>query len=387
MDNKLHVLILPSWYPESANDIGGSFFREQAHSIKRMGVKVGVLSVNLRSFKKIFTKGNKHRVEDDLGVLTLRKSGVNWLPRIRNGSSKLYATAGLKAFSEYVKVNGKPDVIHVHSVLNAGVIAYEINKKYGIPFCITEHSSSYARDLFKPWQTEVIKEVVSRSSFNIAVSESFSAFLEKKFPTTKWTYIPNILPPQFQSVTVRANDRNDFVFFNVSILTKNKGINTLIRAFSDGFKHKENVFLHIIGDGKEKEFLEILAKDLGVGNKVKFLGAKPRNEIVSYFEQVDSYVLSSHFETFGVSLIEALSFGLPSVATICGGPESILKEDVNGHFCEVNDVESMATAMLNIYENYQCFDRKFISLDCKNRFGEATVVQKIIDTYIEVLNW
>ncbi|MFX4528015.1 glycosyltransferase family 4 protein, partial [Acinetobacter baumannii] len=78
----MHILILPSWYPNFKGDINGSFFREQALALKENGNKVGVIYPQIRSLrdiKGIFIKPYGCHVENDDGVLTLRWHSVNFL--------------------------------------------------------------------------------------------------------------------------------------------------------------------------------------------------------------------------------------------------------------------------------------------------------------------
>lgn len=386
MHNKQHVLILPSWYPENAHGLNGSFFREQAQALRKSGLKVGVLAVKMHSLRALFNRQINIALtrEDDEGIVTLRKGFFNWIPRVSAGSAWLFTQAGLAAFKEYIAINGKPDVIHVHSVRYSGMLALAIHKQYQIPYCMTEHTTAYAMRLFNRNELMHIEQVAQRSSCNIAVSEPFRNLLSKQLPASRWRYIPNMLPVQFSNLKYEKSQGSNFVFCNVSILKKKKGIDTLIKAFALGFMDITDAKLHIIGDGPERENLNTLVVDLGLQQKVSFLGAKPRNQIVECFKHIDSYVLSSQFETFGISLIEALALGLPGVATRCGGPESILKEGFNGYFCEVDNVSSMANAMLKLYHNKDTFNAKSIADDCHERFGEATIVRQLTDIYNEI---
>lgn len=59
-------------------------------------------------------------------------------------------------FKEYVKQNGKPDLIHVHSAWQAGLLALQIHKKYDIPYITTEHSSAFQREMLSQKQLFLI---------------------------------------------------------------------------------------------------------------------------------------------------------------------------------------------------------------------------------------
>ena len=78
------------------------------------------------------------------------------------GCKKQVENIGLKAnyvFDHYLKIEGQPDLVHVHSMLNAGVLASQIKEKYQIPYVITEHSSWFARRLISKQQQVIIQRV------------------------------------------------------------------------------------------------------------------------------------------------------------------------------------------------------------------------------------
>lgn len=384
--SSLHVLLLPSWYPSHKKDLNGSFFREQAHAIKDSGARVGVLAITMHNIRHVFNSAvsTKLSIEDDQQVWTYRRGFYNWIPRVPRISAWFFVQYGLRCFRQYIDVHGKPDVVHVHSIRYAGMLAKAIKEQYNIPFCITEHTSAFSRQLFSESDVQQMQPIVEDADCNIAVSKSFKKLLTHTFPDSDWEFIPNILPQQFHNQTP-TKKKPPFVFANVSILDANKGIDILIQAFAMTFKYSSDVALQIVGDGPHKVQLQALANTLGVADKVHFLGAKPRDAILDFLHSVDSYVLSSHYETFGISLIEALAVGLPSVATRCGGPESIIVEPFNGYLCAVNDVRAMAKAMQNVYENYDSFDAAAIVENCNLRFGKHTVVAQIRNMYTQIL--
>ncbi|MDN3715933.1 glycosyltransferase [Vibrio breoganii] len=385
----MHVCIIPSWYPSGKNDVGGSFFREQAIALKRYGHKVGVIShtqipitqANIGTYRI-----NKTSYEIDEGVFTYRNSGWGWLPKVPYGNSWLSVENAIKLFESYIKDNGMPDILHAHSLFNGGIQAFEINKRFGVPYVITEHSTAFSRGTVKPWQEKYATKVLRSASRAIAVSEPFSALLNNYFDETiDWIYVPNLLSKNFEYQKISSRKKVDkYQLCNVSMLEDKKGLDILLRSFSKAFYGNKNVILKIAGDGSKKTELITLAKDLGISDQVEFLGMKSRNDVVELMQQSHTYVLTSRIETFGVVLIEALSLGVPIIATACGGPESIVNKD-NGLLVDVNDIDGVANAMLEILENYEGFVPKEIREDCLTRFSEKAVVARLTDLYSDVL--
>ena len=127
----------------------------------------------------------------------------------------------------------------------------------------------------------------------------------------------------------------------MAFLHQNKGFDVLLKAFAMVIKDYPNLHLTIAGDGPEKANLTALIQQLNLTNHVSLLGAQNRTQVRDLMRESRCLVVSSYIETFGVVVIESLSQGTPVVATLCGGPESILTEG-DGLFVKVNDEKSLA---------------------------------------------
>ena len=383
----LHVLIIPSWYPLSPSDIGGSFFREQALALKKRGVKVGVISPCVRSLRsaKVFQQPFGLHTDIDEGIPTFRYHAINVIPRMEKLFEKMWVMLGMKLFLEYKKVYGLPDIMHVHSLDRAGFLAYAISKKYNIPYIVTEHSTAFARSLISQSKKKRLLSVVSFASKQLAVSQPFSELLNSTFPNSNWIYLPNIVSDKFLLAS-EAKDKIDsiFTFINICMLTEKKRVENLIKAFSLLSEKYNDIQLKIGGDGVCRNDLEELAIELNIDNKIKFLGALTRDEVFIQINQADAFVLSSEYETFGVVLIEALALGKPVVATRCGGPESIVTDEV-GVLVEKNSVPALCNGMEMIYTNRENLDANKIRTYCQKNFSEDAVTDKLLHIYQNIL--
>lgn len=381
-DNKRHILVIPSWFPTDADDISGSFFREQAIALSRYGYTVGVITPQLYTFrnikKKLKTKFGLNIINDS-GVWTIRFNYLNLTPRVDFLIKYLWINLGLYLFKIYLKKFGKPDIIHVHSMRNAGYLALEIYKRYNIPYVITEHSSAYEKKLVSRNEFEKLNEVVKYSKFNIAVSKKFCKLLSHEFSNKKWCFIPNIVNNDFIEHEI-VTKKKEFIFLSVGNLNKNKSVDILLEAFS-GFNVKVlNIKLRIIGDGPEKLKLIKLAKKLNIEKNVEFLGELSREQVKIEMSNASILVHPSKYETFGVVIIEALAIGLPVIATRCGGPESIIIDRV-GILVDPGSVNQLTEAMNDIYRNYQGYYSKDIRKYCESNFSERAVVSELAKIY------
>lgn len=381
----MHILIIPSWYPQFSGDIGGSFFREQAIALKKSGCTVGVIYPQVRSLKNIksiLKKPYGLTVEDDEGVNTIRWYAVNFIPKNKKYNKSHWIKIALKLFETYVEQFGKPDIIHVHSMLYAGFAAQLISEKYGISYVVTEHSTAFARNLISLDEISSLKQVVRDAKVCIAVSNEFSSLLNKLFEIQKWTYIPNIVNDEFISFEKTLDTEEYFTFITVCFLEKKKRVDLLISSFAKAFKDNKKVRLKIGGDGVLMSELKILAKELGVESQVIFLGKLSRQQVKEEMALSNAFVLSSEYETFGVVLVEALALGKPLIATKCGGPESIVAPEV-GYLIPKNSEREMTNALLELHQNWNKFDSVQIRQYCLENFSEKAVVEELTKIYTE----
>jgi glycosyltransferase involved in cell wall biosynthesis len=388
----MHVLVIPSSYPTAGNPARGCFYREQAQSLARAGLRVGVVAPVIRGLRSLrhegFRKLTGLSVSDDEGVPTVRRellARFSLAPRLHG---RHWLRVGHDLFRRYVDRFGVPDLIHAHGALLAGRLAVSIADKNGIPFVLTEHNTAFARRAIRPWQDAVIRQVIAQAAARIAVSPQLGRLLASRYETepTEWQWIPNVVAPEFRPPDGEnhAPERMRFRFLNVALLTPKKGHDTLLFALADLLAGGADAELRIVGGGPLQTSLSRLAERLGVASQVTFLGTLDRAAVVAEMQSADAFVLASRHETFGVVLIEALACGLPVVATVCGGPECIVEEQ-DGLLVPPDDVSALSQGMSRIVATRQKYPAASLRRRCLGRFGEQTVARQIIDVYTQSL--
>lgn len=105
------------------------------------------------------------------------------------------------------------------------------------------------------------------------------------------------------------------------------------------------VELELAGDGDERAALEARAHALALDGRVRFLGPVPRQEVLSLFRRADAAVLSSAWENFPHTLVEALAVGTPVIATDVGGVREIVTDGENGLLVAPGDPDALAAAV------------------------------------------
>lgn len=131
----------------------------------------------------------------------------------------------------------------------------------------------------------------------------------------------------------------------VGRLSPQKGFDLLIRAYASAGEVMAGYPLVIVGEGPEREALEQLAAELGVAESVVFAGfvENPQRLLAA----ASLFVLSSRFEGMGLVVLEALTHGVPVIATDCvTGPRYLLRDGELGDLIPVNDVDALTSALI-----------------------------------------
>jgi glycosyltransferase involved in cell wall biosynthesis len=128
-------------------------------------------------------------------------------------------------------------------------------------------------------------------------------------------------------------------------LSLQKSLDVALRAVAacDG------VMLVLAGDGPERPRLDALVVELGIGARVRFLGAQPRQTVLELLAAGDAELLSSGWENFPHSLIEGLAVGTPVISTSVGGVVEIVTDGVNGLLVPPDDPDVLADAIRRFF--------------------------------------
>jgi glycosyltransferase involved in cell wall biosynthesis len=146
---------------------------------------------------------------------------------------------------------------------------------------------------------------------------------------------------------------------NVAALEDHKDHATLLRALALAIPAAPRLFLFVMGDGAERERLEALAGDLGIAARVRFTGF--REDVDRLLPAFDIFCLSSHMEGLGTSLLDAMCFARPIVATAAGGIPEAVEDGVNGRLVEPRAPDALARALVEVAARE----------DVRQRFGAA----------------
>ena len=130
-------------------------------------------------------------------------------------------------------------------------------------------------------------------------------------------------------------------------LTAQKSLGVALEALAE----VPDVTLVLAGDGDERAPLERRAAELGLAERVRFLGPQPRERVVELFHAADAAILSSSWENFPHTVVEALAAGTPVLATRVGGVAEVVHDAENGLLYPPGDAEAMAAGLRRYFDD------------------------------------
>lgn len=189
----------------------------------------------------------------------------------------------------------------------------------------------------------------------IALSSGVAEELRRIVPALRdrVEVVPNVgLPLPAQMATALSQPRcggtDGCTLLACGRLTKQKDYPTLLRAFA--LLRGDGLRLNILGDGELRESLQRLVSDLGLADRVTFLGFQ--RDPFSHMRAADIFVLSSRWEGFGNVLVEAMAMGTPVVSTDCPhGPAEIIADGKTGLLVPTGQPEALAAALQRLIDD------------------------------------
>lgn len=247
----------------------------------------------------------------------------------------------------------KPDIINVHYASGYGTLSRLAGLKDSI-------LSVWGSDVYEfPYQSSFKRRLLLKnlryprklaSTSNVMADQVRSLLEDKSLNITITPF--GIDTKRFKPKGSQKNE--DIIIGNLKILSKLYGFDDLINAIKllkdrlekEGLNDlSKKIKLYIYGGGPERENLEELSKNLGLEDTVRFCGEIPNTEVPEAISDFSIFCATSHQESFGVSLIEAMAMEVPVVATDVPGFKEITEENVTGIIVKTKDVSDIANGL------------------------------------------
>ena len=289
------------------------------------------------------------------------------------------------------------DLLHVHYAIPhayAGYMAKQMLADEGIyiPMVTTLHGTDITLVGNHPFYKPAVSFSINKSDVVTSVSQNLKEETYKLFNISKEIHvIPNFIEldkntadaniPCRRSVIAREDER---IITHISNFRKVKRIPDIIRIF-ERINREIPSKLMMVGDGPEKEKAEWLCRELGIQNKVIFLGNSYEiDRILSYS---DLFLLPSETESFGLAALEAMACGVPVISSNSGGLPEVNFEGISGYLSDVGDIESMARNGIRILKDQDVLNQfKANALNVAKQFDIHNILPLYEDIYQHALS-
>ena len=257
----------------------------------------------------------------------------------------------------------KLDVIHTHHPVLLGQAAAAKAQELDLPLIFTFHTQYREYSHYVPFPQETVqkfvKEAVSiwlrefmvKCQHIVVPSQSMLDILKKDYGLEDhYTVIPTgidlrpFIEADGELVRAKQGWENEKILISVGRLAPEKNWRTLIEAVALAIRSGAMLRLVILGEGPERNNLELFSHSLGIADYVEFLGETPFNDIPGFLKAADFFGFASTTETQGLVTMEALAAGLPVVAVNASGTRDVV-ENVRQGFLVENDPQALANAI------------------------------------------
>ena len=297
----------------------------------------------------------------------------------------------------------KPDIVNTHIPVWLGLLGLIAAKRKKIPNVVTYHTHlpDYAPHLFKLKNSHIdkitkaavkkmIKHTYSMADAVVAPTEELAKEL-REYGLKKVICLPNGVDfnrlrcseEMIKSIKEKNNIRDKKIVLYLGRLSFEKRVDVIVEAFSK--IKKTDCVLVVAGAGPDSKRLEEYVKKKKYQNIV-FIGQVPSNEVGSVFAMADVFASASDSETFGLTFVESMHFGVPAVGANRFGAKEIIQDKLNGFLVEPNDVEGFSKSIERILYEKNVHQR--FSKAAKERAFEYSIensAKRLVSLYLELV--
>ncbi|MDP6803309.1 MAG: N-acetyl-alpha-D-glucosaminyl L-malate synthase BshA [Gemmatimonadota bacterium] len=301
-----------------------------------------------------------------------------------------YTPYSLSLASKIMEVIGNHglDIIHAHYAVPHATSAFLAREMSARPVrtVTTLHGTDITLVGVRPSYYDITKFSMERSDRVTAVSEWLRRKTLESFPMEREIdVIHNLVDTErFRPWAGDPKDRTfsregDFVVMHASNFRRVKNIPTVLRVFEQ-LQRRVSSRLVMVGDGPERPAAEELVREMGICDRVHFLGAQENVE--ELFPLADAFVLPSAHESFGLVALEAMSAGVAVVATATGGTGEVIEHGRNSFLHDPADQDGMVASLTKLAREPEW--RREVARAGRETAEKKFGVERIVSRYLEV---
>ncbi len=367
----MRIAIVTAWYPNKKNPLYGVFIQNQAMALsKHCEVFVLLLNWSLIPYEK----------ERKEGEVTIIEKGDFYFPNASEHLLNFWASRYIRFFKG-IHSKHNFDLVHCHDHYGA-FVGDKIKNQLQLPYICTIHNSNIMNDKLIGWKKAYLPRILRNADRVLSVGKKLAETLISNYKIEDVKVIPNYVDTDhFCLKPARAS--SDFRFLFVGGLESHKGIMDLVKAVHQA--QIEGASLHIVGSGILEDQIKTYIKENGLDEIICMHGEVPNNDLPGIYNSAHVYVSVSEYETFGVTVLEAMACGLPVLYTPSGGPDDMV-ENFAGLKIEERSVEGIVEGLKKIRERYDAYDGANIRANVVANFGSGIVIDRLLNEYKSILN-
>ena len=326
----------------------------------------------------------KHSTSSDKKNLNIIEVGETEIFPYDRPSDKALAGQFFEAVYRYndivvSKVRGKYDAIHCHDwlTMKAGV---QIKEKTGTPLVLTVHSTEYDRSGWlnpNQWFIDIEKEGMEKADVIIAVSH-----FTKRVIIEKYGIHPDKIKVVHNAVYPISEGKKQKIVLFLGRLTIQKGPEFFLKAAKKVLDYEDARFV-VAGMGDMLHGLINQAVDMGISNRVIFTGLLTEDEVHHIYGISSVYVMPSVSEPFGITALEAISAGTPTIVSKTAGVSETFRNCMRVDFWDTDEMANKIVSLLRydpLHKTMSEQGKREINL-----FTWDRVATKTIDVYNQVI--
>lgn len=252
------------------------------------------------------------------------------------------------------------------------------------PYLLHVHGSEFA-DFYEecsPAARRIVRAVLAKAALVLALSEAWRTTLERISPRARIEVLMNAVPlPPLDARPAAADHPPSVLFFGE--IARHKGVFELARAFAQVADELPGLRLVYAGTGRAVAETRELTARLGLGERAEFTGWLESGRKRAALSGATLFVLPSYVEGMPMALLEAMSWGLPVIATPVGGVPEIVTHEVDGLLVPPGDVAALAAAIARLMRDPLLRERlgRAARETVATRFSLETAVERLLGFY------
>ena len=274
------------------------------------------------------------------------------------------------------------DIFHAHTFA-CGIPPMINRRRSPRPFVLTLHTSHFLMRADRPVWRNIFRRIIESCDYLLATSEEIREVALELYAHPRSEVMTNAVDTERFApldATERASGGRRRLVVPRRLFPKN-GVEYLVRAMPL-ICEVADVEACIVGDGPERERLEALAVELGVAERVEFLGARSNRDMPAILNHAEVAVVPSLMEATSIAALEAMACGVPVAASAVGGLPEIIDQDVGALF-EPADPGALATAVVDLLERGSLRE---LGREGRRRVVANWSLERMVNRHIEIYN-